>query len=97
MFQVAITGERIGSDAEEGNFSESGWIDPQWSMTVLHSEREDVRVAEFETLGEAVEYIEETIGYVDDGSNGETFYAADTFLDFSTGDSWSYAGHITEV
>jgi hypothetical protein len=96
-FEVAFTGDVTDEEhAREGATRENGWIDPKWSMTVLHENREDVRTETFDTLGEAVAFIEDTIGSVNDNGDG-TYYAQDGHMDLQTGDDWSYAGHITEL
>jgi hypothetical protein len=96
-FEVAFTGDVTDEEhAREGATRANGWIDPKWSMTVLHENREDVRTEVFETLAEAEAYIEDTIGSVVDNGDG-TYYAQDGHTDLQTGDDWSYAGHITEL
>ena len=96
-FEVAFTGDVTDDEhMANGATRENGWIDPKWSMKVLHENREDVRTETFDTEAEAVAYIEETIGSVRDNGDG-TYYGQDSKFDPLTGDDWSYAGHITEL
>ncbi len=96
-FEVAFTADVVDEEsAANGDARERGWIDPRWSMTQVYENREDVTVETFDTREEAEAYIEETIGNYD-SFDGETWYAQDPHEDYKTGDTWSYAGHITEV
>lgn len=96
-FEVAFTGDVTDAEhAAEGATREDGWIDPKWSMTVLFAGKEDVRTETFDTLAEAVAFIEDTIGSVHDNGDG-TYYAQDGHMDLQSGDDWSYAGHVTEL
>ena len=98
QFEVRFTGERHTEESDtHGDAAERGWVDPSWSMRVLFEDRGGVEVKTFDTLDEAVEYIEETIGSVDQNDAPFNYYANDSRMDLESGDSWRYAGHITEV
>jgi uncharacterized membrane protein len=96
-FQVRFTADvTTPESAELGDFEASGWIDPYWSMRVLHDSDSDLTESVFDTLEEAEAFIEKTIGPAD-SYDGGSWYAADGEDDYASGAHWSYAGHITEV
>ena len=98
MIEVRFTADRVAAtpDTEEGLATESGWIVPSWSMRQIVDDPEMIIPEVFDTREEALARIEEVIGSVENEERG-TFYASDAVIDFQTGDSWHYAGHITEV
>lgn len=93
MFKVRFTATVNNPDTEE---TFNGWVDPKWSMTQLRSESTDVTTFEFDTRKEAEEFIEQTIGSADN-YDGEDWYAADSHMDYQSGEDWSYAAHIEEL
>lgn len=97
MYKIKFTGERVTEEsAEQGDFAEAGWIDPQFSFKVVHEEAEDVPTFFAETFDEAAELIENYIGMTETDGGG-SFYAVDSKLDYETGDTWSYAAHVEEI
>lgn len=95
-FTVRFTGERITEEsAAEGMPAESGWADPQWSRRKLHEEQKSVRATGFDTLTEAQEFIESTIGPYEPTEAPEgPYYQIDAEQDLETGDYWKFAAHI---
>jgi hypothetical protein len=93
MFKVNFTASVKNFDTEE-DFN--GWVDPQWSMSTLHSEESDVRSWEFDTLEEAIKFIDSEIGSVETRyAERGNYYAQDSEL--HNGEYWYYCGHVTEV
>lgn len=88
---VFMTASTIGPNGQE----DSGWIDPSWSMTVLHQYRNDAGTVlslpedDEDLLDQLKELIE---GYHDCGDG--TFLAVDAVFDMTTGISWAYALHM---
>lgn len=94
MFKVRFTATVKNFDTED---EFNGWVSPEWSRYTLYSERDDVKVTEFDTLPEAVEFIESTIGLTEHDAGSENYYALDEDLNHESGEYWYYAGHIEEV
>lgn len=95
-FQVVFTGDVTDEvHAAMGATRENGWVCPEWSMTALFEEKEEVATYDFETREEAEAFIEDTIGSVD--GSGDSFYSNDCHQDMTTGDYWSYCGHVSEI
>lgn len=90
-----VTASTVDSDGREDN----GWIDPQWSRTVLMESRNDAPpvVNLDETDDDLAEYIidalSEYVGVYFDNGDG-TFYAEDVHIDTATGIHWTYAMHF---
>jgi hypothetical protein len=96
-FEVSFTADVVTEEsAAHGDADRRGWVDINWSRTMVHENKEDVRVHLFDTREEAEEFIESEIGSAD-SYDGEHWYAADSHTDLQTGEDWSYCGHITEV
>jgi hypothetical protein len=93
MIEVRFTATVFNPDTEE---TFHGWVSPDWSMTTLYTERDDVKAYTFETQLDAVEFAYSHIGTLD-GFDGVTGYAADSRMDLETGENWSYAAHFTTV
>lgn len=94
-FKVRFTGERITEEsAHYGDFAEAGWIDPNYSKTVLFQDRDDVSVYSLADKEDAVELIRSHIGSTH-SDDDETFYALDGRQEGT--DYWMYAAHIEEV
>ena len=72
----------------------TGWVDLVYTRRTLFEDEDSVtRTHDFESVTEAVDFIESQIGSVRD--NGDlTFYAEDSDTDDVTGEDWSYAAHI---
>lgn len=95
MFDVRFTADLITEEsAAEGMVAESGWVSPN-SMRSIISIKEDVEPESFDTLEEAVDYIQSMIGSVSDAGGG-SYYAEDSSIDYINGDHWNYAAHVTE-
>lgn len=97
MFKVRFTATVKNFDTEE---EFNGWVSPDWSRFDLYTEREDVKVYEFDTREEAVKFIEETIGAIDFSGAEEVmgnYYGADPETNNETGEVWYRAGHVEEV
>ena len=90
MIKVQYTATVFNPDTEE---TFNGWVNPSWSMFTLWTLAEDVPTFEFETIAEAIEAIEGTIGAYRDNGDG-TFYAEDSRFHMESGEDWSYAAHI---
>lgn len=96
-FQVVFTGDVTDEvHASEGATRANGWVCPEWSMTALFEEKEEVATYDFDTREEAEAFIEDTIGATET-SDGEAFYSTDSNMDMTTGDYWSYCGHVSEI
>lgn len=93
MFAVRFTATVNNPDTEE---TFNGWVDPEWSMFELRTDKEDVRATECATHELAVEFIEETIGSVQTDDR-ESYYAEDSRMNLESGEDWSYAAHIEEI
>jgi len=72
-----------------------GWIDPPWSLTELHQNRNDVTpVLSMDADDpELMEYIRELVVFHDNNGDG-TFYAQDVQNDKITDFGWRYAIHF---
>lgn len=94
--QVYITADVINLDSEE---EFHGWVDLRWNRFELRENKEDVRphIYDPETDGTIREYVETLIGGIDSGSDGETFYAADSDMNHETGEYWRYAAHVEDI
>lgn len=96
-----LTATVLRADSEDGE-TEDGWIDPSWSMHVLHESRNDVRpvVSCSEDDPDLADYVREALddlGAYEDNGDG-TFYGIDAPLTretLETGDTWLYALHFT--
>lgn len=94
-FEVVFTGDVTDSEHSAiGATRANGWISPNWSMTTLFENKEDVELFYFDTYEEAEKFIEDTLGSCE-GSSAPSYYANDGRQDGD--DYWSYAGHIEEV
>lgn len=94
-FQVVFTGDVTDEvHAAMGATRANGWVCPEWSMTALFADKEEVATYDFDTREEAEAFIEETIGATET-SDGEAFYSLDTKTDDR--DYWSYCGHVSEI
>lgn len=94
MFRVRFTATVHNFDTEE---EFNGWVDPAWNRYELHSERDDVRSYEFDTLEEAEKYIEDTIGSFEHDGGSENYYAEDVDQNLESGESWYRAGHVEVI
>lgn len=93
MVKVQFTARVVNPDTEE---EFNGWVDPKWNQYVLRSESTDVTAWEFETLSEAVAFIEAHIGMTEHESGSDTWYSADEDFHMESGESWHRAAHITQ-
>ncbi len=97
MFKVRFNATVINRDTEE---EFHGWVSPEWNQYSLYTEREDVKVTEFDTREEAEKFIEDTIGtYETDSGERVTghYYAADADTNNETGEDWYRCGVIEEA
>lgn len=96
-FSVQFTADVVTEEsANVGDFARSGWIDPQFSKTVLFEAGGDVPSFKFDTREEAEEFIESHIGTAD-SFDGEDWYASDSHTDLESGENWSYHARIEEI
>lgn len=90
--KIYITATSVDPDTMEENH---GWIDPEWSMTQLHDDKEDVRYIDVDsdTYPDVQDQIYQIIGdtHTDDG---ERFYGDGSTQDMNTGIDWSYCAHV---
>lgn len=99
MFEARITASEIERDENGETINENhGWITPSWSMTEIYTSPNDIEAEKFDTLEEAIEWIESYIGEVDKKhvERGH-YYAEDTHFDYETGYVYSYVGHVSKV
>lgn len=97
MFDVIFTAARFTEESiAEGVPAEMGWIVPSQSMTNLipFMEHESVIPESFETEDEAIAYIDSTIGSVN--RDRDNFYSEDEYIDYETGDRYTYTANITQ-
>jgi len=73
--------------------SDSGYIDPEWSMVEL-VDLEDALVT-VTTRANLRDTVTGLIGVIDDGDDNESFYAADSVQVGNR--SWRYAVHVKEL
>ena len=90
-YMTASTVEDVDGELVEDH----GWVDPSWSLTVLHGARNDAGTVlsmdiEDEDLEESLNDL--LVGYEDSGYG--SWYAQDTYQDPATGIYWSYALHL---
>lgn len=93
MFDVRFTATVKNFDTED---EFNGWVSPSWNRYGLYSEKEDVQVDSFDTLEEAVQHIEDTIGALEHDEGSESYYSLDEDLNHESGEYWYRAGHIEE-
>lgn len=91
--QIFLTATSLDPDTGE---TQTGWIDPTWSMTQLHADRDDVAPLEFDPeFDDSIEsVIEEAIGGIDSEENG-TYYGSASVQSSITGLYWNYCAHVT--
>ena len=91
--KIYITATSTDPDTME---SSSGWIDPTWSMTQLHDDKEDVRYLEFDPEFDTSleDMIYQIIGDVTTEYNPNIYYADSSVQDPATGLYWSYTAHV---
>jgi hypothetical protein len=98
MVYAFMTADAVSLDGGEDEREElNGWIDQDWSMTVLHDSRNDVLPLVKEWESDTEELTDSVRDVLGDGSlwedNGDgTFYAMDSRED--DGFSFTYAVHF---
>lgn len=92
MVKVKFTADVFNPDTEE---TFNGWVDPTRDMFQLRSDNDDVPVFEFDFMIDAMEFIEDAIGTIGNSADG-SFYAQDARVNEESGESWSYAAHVSE-
>ena len=94
MFKVKFTATVVNPDTEE---TFNGWVDMVYSRRTLFTHEDSVtRTHDFDTLPEAVEFIESEIGATEHDPGSDTWYAADGDMEPVSGETWLYAAHVTE-
>lgn len=93
---ITATAVEFTGDESDDYTERHGWIDPMWSMTVLHDSRNDATAVinlpeDDEDLGEQVRDALGDLSAYEDNGDG-SFYAADS-RDVD-GVSWTYALHF---
>ena len=97
---VFVTCDRVTDEsAAEGEAEESGWIDWDWSSRTIFDSSNDVRPLVSIPLpltDDDREDILSRIGEVSAAWEGDdgTYYAADSDIDYVTGDDYRYAVHV---
>jgi len=94
MTEIYITATAVDPDSGD---TLNGWIDPTWSMYMLHVNKEDVAPLEFDPeFHDSLDaLIEEAIGAID-SVEGSTYYGSDSFQETSTGLYWTYCAHVED-
>lgn len=100
MYEAHISATATQFVNDDGDtLEEHGWIIPSWSMTELYEEKPECE-EKFDTHEEALEWIKEQVGEVEDtDSSRGNYYASDSVTTYDDGQAthYSYCGHISEV
>lgn len=95
MFIVQFTATVKNFDTEE-DFN--GWVDPLWNRFELRELADDVRSWDFDTLEEAIAFIDSEIGSVETRhAERGNYYAEDAEMNPESGEYWYYCGHVEEA
>lgn len=93
-FRVTFTADHYTEESlAVGTAVENGYINPEWNKQSIIDESDEF-FKDFDTLAEAEQYIEETIGGTE--QSGDSYYGIDTEMDSEGGD-WNYAGHVDSI
>ena len=92
MVKVQFTATVVNPDTEE---EFNGWVNPQ-NRYELRTLAEDVPTFEFETLPEAVAFIEGEIGMTENEAGSDIWYSGDEDFHMESVESWHRAAHITQ-